>query len=156
MMVGTCLVIRREIADPHEQRYYFVFAAPGTSLSEMVKAIGARWHIEEDFENAKDMGLDHYEVRSFLGWYRHVTLVLLAAAYLSGICAQAHASCPVAALSMPLLLPLTVPEVRHLLARLIWPASSSVRRVLAWSWWRRVHQSWASYYHTKRRKLKLA
>jgi hypothetical protein len=86
-----------------------------------------------------------------LCWYRHVTLVLLAAAYLVGICAQAHASCPVAALSMPVVLPLTVPEVRHLLARLIWPASSSVRRVLAWSWWRRVHQSWASYYHTKRR-----
>jgi SRSO17 transposase len=145
------LLIRRDIADPHEKRYYFVFAPLGTSLAEMVQAIGARWHIEEDFENGKDMGLDHYEVRSFLGWYRHVTLVLLAAAYLVGICAQAHASCPVAALSMPVVLPLTVPEVRHLLARLIWPASSSVRRVLAWSWWRRVHQSWASYYHTKRR-----
>ena len=89
--------------------------------------------------------------RSFLGWYRHVTLVLLAAAYLVGICAQAHTCCPAAALSMPVLLPLTVPEVRHLLARLIWPASSSERGVLAWSWWRRVHQSWASYYHTKRR-----
>jgi len=150
------LLIRRDIADPQEKRSYFVFAPPGTSLSEMVSAIGAKWHIEEDFENAKDMGLDHYEVRSFLGWYRHVTLVMLAAAYLTGICAQAHASCPVAGLSMPVLLPLTVPEARHLLARLIWPASSSVRRVLAWSWWRRVHQSWASYYHSKRRKLKLA
>jgi hypothetical protein len=48
-------------------------------------------------------------------------------------------------------LALTVPEVRHLLARLIWPASSSARRVLAWSWWRRSHQRRASYYHTKRR-----
>ena len=56
------LLIRRDIADPHEKRYYFVFAPPGTSLAEMVKAIGARWHIEEDFENGKDMGLDHYEV----------------------------------------------------------------------------------------------
>jgi hypothetical protein len=102
-------------------------------------------------ENAKDMGLDHYEVRSFLGWYRHVTLVMLAAAYLTGICVQAHASCPVAGLSMAVLLPLTVPEARHLLARLIWPSSSSVHRVLAWSWWRRCHQSQASYYHTKRR-----
>ncbi len=49
------------------------------------------------------------------------------------------------------MLALTIPEVRRLLARLIWPASSSVRRVLAWSWWRRCHQSRASYYHTKRR-----
>jgi SRSO17 transposase len=150
------LLIRRDIADPHEKRYYFVFASLGATLAEMVQAIGARWHIEEDFENDKDMGLDHYEVRSYRGWYRYMTLVMLAAAYLVGICAQVHASCPVAALSMPVLLPLTVPEVRHLLARLIWPASSSVGRVLTWSWWRREHQSWASYYHSKRRKLKLA
>ncbi len=46
-------------------------------------------------------------------------------------------------------LALTVPEVRHLLAQLIWPSSSSACRVLAWSWWRRRHQSHASYYHTK-------
>jgi SRSO17 transposase len=78
------LLIRRSIADPQEKRYYFVFAPPGTTLSEMVQAIGARWHIEEAFENAKDLGLDHYEVRSFVGWYRHSTLVLLALAYLAG------------------------------------------------------------------------
>jgi hypothetical protein len=58
----------------------------------MVAAIGARWHIEEDFENAKDLGLDHYEVRSFLGWYRHITLVLLTLAYVAGICATTGSS----------------------------------------------------------------
>jgi SRSO17 transposase len=145
------LLIRRSIADPQEKRYYFVFAPTGTRLPEMVRAIGARWHIEEAFATGKDMGLDHYQVRSFIGWYRHITLVMLAQALLAGICAQARASCPLTALSGPVVLPLTVPEVRHLLARLMWPASSSARRVLAWSWWRRVHQSWASYYHTKRR-----
>ena len=151
------LLMRRSLTDPQEKRYYFVFAPPGTTLQEMVRAIGARWHVEEDFENAKDMGLDHYEVRSFIGWYRHVTLVLVALAYLAGICATAcsctspPATCRSSLAAPPLLLPLTVPEVRHLLARLIWPASSSARRVLAWSWWRRCHQSWASYYHTKRR-----
>ena len=56
MMVGTCLVIRRDIADPHEKRYYFVFAPPGTSLAEMVKAIGARWHIEEDARKRQRYG----------------------------------------------------------------------------------------------------
>ena len=56
----------------------------------MVTAIGARWHIEKDFETAKDMGLDHSEVRSFVGWYRHITLVMLAHACLAGICAQAR------------------------------------------------------------------
>ncbi len=56
---GHWLLIRRSISDPTEKRYYFVFAAPGTTLCEMVKAIGARWHIETDFENSKDLGLDH-------------------------------------------------------------------------------------------------
>ena len=132
-----------------------MFGPQGTTLLEMVKASGARWHIEEDFENAKDMGLDHYEVRSFLGWYRHITLVLVALAYLSGICASASGSTSPAATcesaNTSAVLALSIPEVRHLLARLIWPNSLSAPRVLAWSWWRRSHQSRASYFHTKRR-----
>ena len=151
------LLIRRSLTDPSEKAYYFVFAPQGTTLPEMVKAIGARWHIEENFENAKDMGLDHYEVRTFIAWYRHMTLVMLALAYLAGICATISGSTSPPASSSSItptrdtLLPLTIPEVRHLLARLLWPASSSTSRVLAWSWWRRCHQSRASYYHTKRR-----
>jgi len=118
----------------------------------MVKAIGARWHIEEDFESAKDMGLDHYEVRSFLGWVRHITLVMLAHAFLTVMCVQASPS-PLSSFAVEArsLLPLTVPEVRHLLGRLIWPAPANVTLVLTWSWWRRCHRSCASYYHTKRR-----
>jgi SRSO17 transposase len=149
------LLIRRSLTDPNEKAYYFVFAPKGTTLPEMVAAIGARWHIEEDFENAKDLGLDHYEVRCFIGWYRHITLVLLALAFLTGICATERFStsppAPSPLPARPAVLALTVPEVRHLLARLIWPSSSSACRVLAWSWWRRCHQSRASYYHTKRR-----
>jgi SRSO17 transposase len=149
------LLIRRSIADPQEKCYYFVFAPAGTTLQEMVQAIGARWHIEEDFANAKDLGLDHYEVRSFVGWYRHITLVLVALAYLVGICATERCTTapptPARPPSTSAVLALTVPEVRHLLARLIWPAPSSAHQVLAWSWWRRSHQWLASYYHTKRR-----
>lgn len=149
------LLIRRSLADPHEKAYYFVFGPKGTTLAEMVSAIGARWHIEEDFENGKDMGLDHYEVRSFIGWYRHITLVLVALAFLTGICVSERCSAsPPAPCACPTrlpALPLTVPEVCHLLAQLIWPSPSSAYWVLAWSWWRRSHQSRASYYHTKRR-----
>lgn len=119
------------------------------------KPVAKGWHIEEDFANAKDLGLDHYEVRSFVGWYRHITLVLLAASYLTGICATERSATVPPTTSSPAssaeVLALTVPEVCHLLARLIWPAPSSVRLVLAWSWWRRSHQHRASYYHTKRR-----
>jgi SRSO17 transposase len=149
------LLIRRCVDDPNEKAYFFVCAPQGTTLPEMVTAIGARWHIEEDFENSKDLGLDQYEVRSWLGWYRHITLVLLAHAYLAGICATERCSTGApppsgSARKLPACA-LTVPEVRRLLARLIWPASSSVRRVLTWSWWRRCHQSRASCSHTKRR-----
>jgi len=93
--------------------------------------------------------------RRWIGWYRHITLVLVALAFLTGICATERFSnsppAPSPLPARPTVLALTVPEVRHLLARLIWPASSSLPRVLAWSWWRRSHQSRASSYHTKRR-----
>jgi SRSO17 transposase len=152
------LLIRRSLTDPREKTYYFVFAPAGTALCAMVMAIGARWHIEEDFKTTKDMGLDQYEVRSWVGWYRHITLVMLAHAFLTAICAQniplaSPALVPeaLATRDARLLLPLTVPEVRHLLGCLIWPPPSSVKLVVAWSWWRRWHRSCASYFHTKRR-----
>lgn len=156
------LLMRRSLTDPREKAYYFVFAPPATTLCEMVQAIGAGFHIEEDFEASKEMGLDQYEVRSWIGWYRHITLVMLAHAFLTAICAQniLQAS-PALAPQTPAtrdavsegrpLLPLTVPEVRHLLGCLIWPAPCSVELVVAWSWWRRCHRSCASYFHTKRR-----
>ncbi len=149
------LLLRRCLSAEQQQTYYFVSAPPDTTLLQMVQACGARWHIEEDFENGKDLGLDHYEVRSYVGWYRHMTLVMLAQAFLTGICIQ-PLSCVVppvdrdASPTIPLL-SLTTPEVRHVLGRLIWPPPSSARLVLAWSWWRRCHRSRACYFHTKRR-----
>jgi len=166
------LLIRRSLSDAKQKAYYLVFAPPATSVEAMVRAIGARWHIEEDFETGKDMGLDHYEVRRFVAWYRHITLVMVAHAFLKVMCAQTAEVCapdppstvpaslassllsdavPVLPLSIPAQAPLTVPEVRHLLGLLIWPSARQVSLVLAWSQWRRWHRSMASYYHTKRR-----
>ena len=65
------LVVRRCLDDPTELAYYLVWAPPDTPLPTMVQAIGARWRIEEDLQASKDLGLDHYVVRSYLGWYRH-------------------------------------------------------------------------------------
>lgn len=150
------LLLRRSLSDPSDKRYFFVFAPLQTSLQQMVLVCGARWRIEEDFEMAKDTGLDHYQVRDFTAWYRHVTLVLVALAYLAGMCAMTSGSMAPATSSEsgrnPVVLPLTVPEVRHLLGRLIWPAPSNTKGVLAWSWWRRCHHRCASYYHAKRRR----
>jgi SRSO17 transposase len=77
------VVIRRSIPDPDELAYYLVYAPTDTLLVEIVRAIGARWTIEEVFKLAKQrVGLDEYEVRSWTGWYRHTTLALLALAAL--------------------------------------------------------------------------
>jgi SRSO17 transposase len=147
------LLVRRCLDNPSEKAYYFVFAPLGTTLAEMVQAIGQRWCIEECFETTKDMGLSDYEVRGFTAWYRHVTLVMIVEACLAGICATASVSSPeltTAEGTCPLL-PLTIAEVRHLLAYLLWPLHRSQILLLGWSWWRRCHQSRASYFHTKRR-----
>ncbi len=77
------VVIRRDLTDPDEVSYYLVYAPPDTPLVEIVRAIGARWTIEDVFKLAKrQVGLDQYEVRSWTGWHRHATLALLALAAL--------------------------------------------------------------------------
>jgi SRSO17 transposase len=78
------LLVRRSVADPTELAYYVCFCPAGTPLGELVRVAGTRWAIEESFESAKgEVGLDHYEVRRWPGWYRHITLALLAHAYLT-------------------------------------------------------------------------
>ena len=81
------LLIRRSLDEgtkPAEMAYVLVFAPIGTSLKEMVEAFGARWTVEQCFEEGKgEVGLDEYEVRSWHGWHRHVTLSMLALAFLT-------------------------------------------------------------------------
>jgi SRSO17 transposase len=77
------LLARRQIKAPHEVAYYRVFGPSGTPLAELVRVAGMRWSIEVAFESAKqEAGLDEYEVRRWTGWYRHVTLSMLAHAFL--------------------------------------------------------------------------
>jgi SRSO17 transposase len=86
------LLVRRHLDKPEEMAYYVVFAPRKTKLEEMVRVAGARWAIEESFQSAKgEVGLDHYEVRSWAGWYRHITLAMLAHAYLTVMRAKALA-----------------------------------------------------------------
>jgi SRSO17 transposase len=78
------LLIRRSPAKPDELAYYLTHAPEGTSLAQLVRVAGARWTVENCFEAAKgEVGLDEYEVRSWVGWHRHVTLAMLAHAYLA-------------------------------------------------------------------------
>jgi SRSO17 transposase len=77
------LLVRRSVTDQSELAYYRVFGPADTPVTQMVRVAGRRWTIEEGFEQAKgEVGLDQYEVRRHDAWRRHVTLALLAHAYL--------------------------------------------------------------------------
>ena len=78
------LLMRKSITNQKEIAYYITFARDSTTFDEIVAAAGSRWSIEECFEVAKsEVGLDQYEVRSYIGWYRHITLSLLAMVFLN-------------------------------------------------------------------------
>jgi SRSO17 transposase len=86
---GFWLLARRRLSDG-ELAFYACFGPARTSLAELVRVAGARWAVEECFQAAKDqVGLDHYQVRRWDAWYRHVTLVLVAQAFLAAVRAQA-------------------------------------------------------------------
>jgi SRSO17 transposase len=71
------LLARRSLQDRNDRAYYVVSGPKTTTLEAMVRVAGTRWAIEESFQIAKDdLGLDQYEVRSWQGWHRHVTLVM--------------------------------------------------------------------------------
>ena len=78
------LMIRRSLADPTDCAYYLCSAPVGTTLATLVAVAGKRWAIEETFQTGKgEVGLDHYQVRRYDGWYRHMTLAMFAHAFLT-------------------------------------------------------------------------
>jgi SRSO17 transposase len=86
------LLLRRNLADG-KLTCYVCYVPPGTDLQTMARVAGTRWTVEEFFAAAKgEVGLDHYEVRSWHGWYRHMTLAMAALAYLAVLCAHAKES----------------------------------------------------------------
>jgi hypothetical protein len=81
---GTGLLVRRELDEPDGLTFCPTLAPPGTALATLVRVAGTRWTIEACFEAAKgEVGLDEHEVRSRIGRHRHVTLAMLAHAYLA-------------------------------------------------------------------------
>jgi SRSO17 transposase len=86
---GHWLLVRRQ-TEPgpgktyRELAFYRCAAPAATPLSELIRVAGARWAIEECFQTAKnEAGLDHYQVRDWRAWHAHITLAMLAAAYLA-------------------------------------------------------------------------
>jgi SRSO17 transposase len=77
------LLVRRRLTDG-ELAHYLCFGPAETSLAELVAVAGRRWAIEESFQTAKgEVGLDHYQVRRYDAWYRHITLACWAHAFLT-------------------------------------------------------------------------
>jgi SRSO17 transposase len=88
---GWWLLARRSLADPDDIAYYACYGPRKSSTADLAWTAGSRWHIEECFQQAKgEAGLDHYQARSWRAWYAHVTLSMLALAWLAAARAQAE------------------------------------------------------------------
>jgi hypothetical protein len=84
-------LVRRSTDDPEDRGYYQAYGSEATPIEELVRVCQERWAVEECFAEAKgEVGLDHYEVRRWDAWYRHVTLCLLAHAFLVTVCLAAR------------------------------------------------------------------
>jgi hypothetical protein len=84
------LLARRSLADPSEIAYYACYGPSRTRLVDLAWVAGSRWHIEECFQQAKgEAGLHHYQLRTWRAWYAHITLSMLALAWLAASRAQA-------------------------------------------------------------------
>ena len=115
------LIIRRNLEDPSEVKYYFSNAPLDTPLSEFVRISGMRWLIESVFEESKgEVGMDHYEMRSWLGWHHHMLLVSLAHHFLVRLRIQFQEQAPA----------LTIYQVRILLCSVLPSFVSNIQAAL--------------------------
>jgi SRSO17 transposase len=104
------LIIRRNLDDPSEIKYFFSNAPIHIPLAELVRVCGMRWPIESIFEESKgEIGMDHYEMRSWIGWHHHILLVSLAHHFLVRLRIQFQEQAPA----------LTIYQVRILLCSVL-------------------------------------
>jgi len=167
------VLIRRGRDQKRELAFFLTHSPTPVPLATLVTVAGRRWGIEECFQSGKnEVGLDHYQVRLYHAWYRHVTLAMLAHAWLAVTAAKSRADhsppdprtsaigyqrlsdgLPIADQTAPdrhMMIPFSLNEIRHLIALLheeILPAAI----VTWWSNWRRRHQANARHYHFLRR-----
>ncbi|GAA2533702.1 IS701 family transposase [Pilimelia columellifera] len=78
------LLVRRSITNPTDLAYYLCYGPTDTTDEQLITVAGSRWAIEECFQTAKgQIGLDHYQVRRYNAWHRHITLAIAAHAFLA-------------------------------------------------------------------------
>ncbi|WP_234320261.1 IS701 family transposase [Streptomyces sp. SBT349] len=81
---GHWVLARRSVADPTDIAYYVCYGPAASRLKDLLRVAATRWAVEECFQTAKgECGLDHYQVRLYRAWYRHITLAMAALACLT-------------------------------------------------------------------------
>jgi SRSO17 transposase len=158
---GHSLLIRR--GSDGALAFYRCWSPAPAPLAALVRAAGMRWAVEEGFQAAKgQVGLDHYQVRTWASWHRHVTLAMLALAFLMACAAAAAPHQPAdpwhhARHATPVAL--TAAEIRRLFHALVTvplrapPATPprAISDITHWSTWRRLHQGQARRSHYQHR-----
>ncbi|NIL44068.1 hypothetical protein HCB17_25360 [Salinispora arenicola] len=137
------MLIRRSIADPDDLAFYLCAGPATTGIDTLVRVAGARRAVDQCFQQAKtETGLDHYQVRRYQPWYRHITLAILAHAYLAVTAAGNPSSRDLVRVSPD--------EIRRLLAHLIHGVNRSFDRIAARSHLRHRYQARAKRSHYQR------
>lgn len=168
------ILIRRSRTPKAELAFFLTHSPRPVGLADLVTIAGRRWGIEECFQSAKnEVGLDHYQVRRYHAWYRHITLAMLAHSWLAVTATRNREDNPPPAppattavgyqrlsgglpITQPpepdrrMMVPLSLNEIRHVIA-LFGEALIPPTMITWWSTWRRGHQARARHYHYRRR-----